>query len=40
MRHIKRPGLWIFFLIPMLPACQPLNDLGKLVDDLLKRFTG
>jgi hypothetical protein len=39
VRHIKQQVLWIFALIPILSGCQPLGDLGKLVDDLLKRFT-
>ena len=40
MRYIKRRVVWTFLLIPILTGCQPLRDLGKLVDDLLKRFTG
>jgi hypothetical protein len=40
VEHIKRRIVWILFLVPALTGCQPLEDLGKLVDDLLKRFTG
>jgi hypothetical protein len=40
VRHIKRRIVWILFLVPVLAGCQPLEDLGRLVDDLLKRFTG
>jgi hypothetical protein len=40
VRDIKRRVLWTFVLIPILTGCQPLNDLGKLADDLLRRFTG
>jgi hypothetical protein len=40
VRRIKQQFLWIFTLIPILTGCQPLGDLGKLVDDLLKRFRG
>jgi hypothetical protein len=40
VRHVRRKLLWILVLTPTLTGCQPLEDLGKLVDDLLKRFTG
>ena len=40
MRHLKRQFTWILFTLPLLTGCQPLEDLSKLVDDLLKRFTG
>jgi hypothetical protein len=40
VRHVNHRVLSIFLLIPILTGCQPLNDLGKLVDDLLRRFTG
>ncbi len=40
MRQIKRQLTWILVTLPLLTGCQPLEDLGKLVDDLLKRFTG
>jgi len=40
MRQIKRQLTWILVTLSLLTGCQPLEDLGKLVDDLLKRFTG
>jgi hypothetical protein len=40
VRHFRRRVLWILLLIPTLTGCQPLDDLGRLVDDFLKRFTG
>jgi hypothetical protein len=40
VRHVRRKLLWILVLTPILTGCQPIEDLGKLVDDLLKRFTG
>ena len=40
MRHLKRQFTCILLTLPLLTGCQPLEDLGKLVDDLLKRFTG
>jgi hypothetical protein len=40
VRYIKRHLPWVLVLMSTLTGCQPLEDLGKLVDDLLKRFTG
>ena len=40
VKLIKRQVLWIFVLITILSGCQPLEDLGKVVEDLLKRVTG
>jgi hypothetical protein len=40
MKAIKQRIIWILVLVPLLTACQPLEDLGKTIEDLLKRFTG
>lgn len=40
MLHIKHRLTWILVTLPVLTGCQPLDDLGKLVDDLLRRFIG
>lgn len=37
---IKRQLFWVLLLVSLLTACRPLEDLGKTVEDLLKRFTG
>jgi len=40
LKLIKRQLFWLLVVLPVLTGCEPLEDLGKLVDDLLKRFTG
>jgi len=40
VRKLKQQILWIFVLVATLSGCQPLEDLGKAVEDLLKRATG
>ena len=40
MKSIKRQLVWLLVMLPFLIGCDPVEDLGKLVDDLLKRFTG
>jgi hypothetical protein len=39
MRFIKRQLVWALVVLPLVTGCKPLEDLGKLIDDLLKRFT-
>ena len=40
MKSFKRRLVWLLVMAPFLIACDAVEDLGKLVDDLLKRFTG
>jgi hypothetical protein len=40
MKTIKQRIIWVLVVVPLLTACQPLKDLGKTIEDLLKRFTG
>jgi hypothetical protein len=40
MKAIKQRIIWVLMLVPLLTACQPLEDLGKTIEDLIKRFTG
>ena len=40
MKAVKQWIIWVWVLAPLLTACEPLEDVGKLIDDLLKRFTG
>ncbi len=40
VKHIKRQLYWLLVGLPLLTGCQPLEDLEKLIEDLLKRFTG
>ena len=40
MKSIKRRLVWLLVMAPFLIGCDAVEGLGKLVDDLLKRFTG
>jgi hypothetical protein len=40
LKLIKRQLLWVLVLASLVTGCQPLEDLGKTIEDLLKRFTG
>jgi hypothetical protein len=40
LKLIKRQLLWVLVVVPLVTSCQPLEDLGKTIEDLLKRFTG
>jgi hypothetical protein len=40
LKLIKRQLLWILVVLPLITGCQPLEDLGKTIEDLIKRFTG
>lgn len=39
MKSVKRQLLWVTVMLTLITGCKPLEDLGKIVDDLLKRFT-
>jgi hypothetical protein len=40
MKFLKRQLIWILMVLPLLTGCQAFEDIGKVVDDLLKRVTG
>ena len=40
MKSIKRRLVWLLVMLPFVIGCDAVEDLGKIVDDLLKRFTG
>lgn len=40
VKSIKRRLVWLLVMLPFLTGCDAVEGLGKLVDDLLKRFTG
>ena len=40
MKSIKRRLVWLLVMLPFVTGCDAVEDLGKIVDDLLKRFTG
>jgi hypothetical protein len=39
MRFVRRQMAWLLVVLPLLTGCQPLEDLEKLIEDLLKRVT-
>ncbi len=40
MKFIRRQLIWILIVLPLVTGCGPLGDLGKIIDDLLKRVPG
>ena len=39
MKFIKRQLIWIIIVLPALTGCGSLEDLGKIIDDMLGRFS-
>jgi len=39
MKSLKRQLWWIIATLPLLTGCGSLEDLGKIIEDLLKKAT-